>query len=51
MADTIESESRKLLRRLRDALAAEDAGQARLDSITRLIADSMGTEVLSLIHI
>ena len=48
MADTIESESRKLLQRLRDALAVEDAGQARLDKITGLIADSMGAEVCSI---
>ncbi len=48
MADTLESESRKLLQRLRDALAAEDAGQARLDKITRIIADSMQAEVCSI---
>jgi phosphotransferase system enzyme I (PtsP) len=48
MADTSESESRKLLRRLRDAMASDDAGQARLDKITHLIADSMGTEVCSI---
>ena len=47
MADTIESESRKLLGRLRDAMASDDPGQTRLDKITRLIADSMGTEVCS----
>ena len=48
MAKTVESESRKLLVRLRDAMAGDDAGQARLDKITRLIADSMGTEVCSI---
>ncbi|MEP5001626.1 MAG: phosphoenolpyruvate--protein phosphotransferase [Paracoccaceae bacterium] len=48
MANTVESESRKLLGRLRDAMAGDDAGQARLDKITRLIADSMGTEVCSI---
>ena len=48
MADTIESESRKLLVRLRDAMAGEDAGQARLNKITRLIAESMTAEVCSI---
>ncbi|MAY86864.1 MAG: phosphoenolpyruvate--protein phosphotransferase [Pseudooceanicola sp.] len=47
MADGTETESRKLLRRLRDAMASDVAGQARLDKITNLIADSMGTEVCS----
>ncbi len=45
--DGTETESRKLLRRLRDAMAEDHAGQARLDNITHLIADSMGTEVCS----
>ncbi len=45
--DRFETESRKLLRRLRDVMASEDAGQTRLDMITHLIADSMGTEVCS----
>ncbi|WP_319824536.1 phosphoenolpyruvate--protein phosphotransferase [Thalassovita sp.] len=48
MIDGTESESRKLLRRLRDAMAKDSAGQARLDEITHLIADSMGTEVCSI---
>jgi phosphotransferase system enzyme I (PtsP) len=43
----METESRKLLGRLRDAMASDIAGQARLDEITHLIADSMGTEVCS----
>ncbi len=47
MADGTESESRKLLGRLREVMASSDAGQARLDRITHLIADSMGTEVCS----
>ena len=47
MTDGTESESRKLLRRLRNAMAGDSAGQARLDEITHLIADSMGTEVCS----
>ncbi|MCH2093559.1 MAG: phosphoenolpyruvate--protein phosphotransferase [Rhodobacteraceae bacterium] len=49
MADkTFESESRKLLGRLRDTMAEEAAGQARLDRITHLTADSIGTEVCSI---
>ncbi|MGR3496430.1 phosphoenolpyruvate--protein phosphotransferase [Citreimonas sp.] len=48
MADGLESESRKLLKRLRDTMAEEAAGQARLDKITDLTADSMGTEVCSI---
>ncbi len=47
MVERMESESRKLLGRLRDAMASDVAGQARLDKITHLIADSMGTEVCS----
>ena len=48
MPDRIESESRKLLGRLRAAMAESSAGQARLDRITRLIAESMGCEVCSI---
>lgn len=48
MPENSESESRKLLRRLRDTMAEESAGQERLDKITHLIADSMGTEVCSI---
>ena len=48
MAERTGSESRKLLGRLREALAEDSAGQARLDSVTQLIADSMGTEVCSI---
>ncbi|NAZ36776.1 phosphoenolpyruvate--protein phosphotransferase [Rubellimicrobium sp. CFH 75288] len=48
MPERIESESRKLLGRLRAAMAEASAGQARLDRIVRLIADSMGTEVCSI---
>ncbi|MGD9862323.1 MAG: phosphoenolpyruvate--protein phosphotransferase [Pseudodonghicola sp.] len=47
MPDGTESESRKLLKRLREVMASSDAGQTRLDKITHLIADSMGTEVCS----
>ena len=48
MPDPTESESRKLLGRLREALADDSAGQARLDRITHLIASSMRTEVCSI---
>ena len=46
MAD--QKASRSLLRRLRDTLASEGAGQERLDRITHLIADAMGAEVCSI---
>jgi len=48
MPHRLETESRKLLGRLREALAAESAGQERLDAVVSLIADSMGTEVCSI---
>ena len=48
MPTNTESESRKLLGRLRDTVAEDAAGQARLDKITHLTADSMGTEVCSI---
>ncbi|WP_108886848.1 phosphoenolpyruvate--protein phosphotransferase [Pseudoprimorskyibacter insulae] len=48
MTESLESESRKLLGRLRDTMAENAAGQARLDKITHLTADSMGTEVCSI---
>ncbi len=48
MIEVIESESRKLLGRLRDTLAEDTAGQERLDHITHLIADSMQAEVCSI---
>lgn len=48
MPETTESESRKLLRRLRDTLAEPGKGQERLDRITHIIADSMRTEVCSI---
>jgi phosphotransferase system enzyme I (PtsP) len=48
MAELSETESRKLLRRLRDSLAEAGRGQERLDRITRIIAQSMGTEVCSI---
>ena len=48
MPERFESESRKLLGRLREVLAADNEGQARLDSVVHLIADQMGTEVCSI---
>ena len=48
MPHRLETESRKLLGRLREALAADSEGQARLDAVVDLIADSMGTEVCSI---
>ena len=47
MPERTESDSRRLLRRLRDTLAEPGAGQERLDRIVRLIASAMGTEVCS----
>ncbi|QFU09382.1 Phosphoenolpyruvate-protein phosphotransferase [Rhodobacteraceae bacterium THAF1] len=43
-----ESESRKLLKRLRETLAEESEGQERLDHITSIIAECMATEVCSI---
>lgn len=48
MGPSTETESRKLLGRLRETLAEGGAGQERLDRITYLIADSMGTDVCSI---
>ena len=48
MAQGTDSESRKLLRRLRSALAEASEGQERLDHITTIIAQSMDTEVCSI---
>jgi len=48
MSDRGETESRKLLGRLRDAMAQDQAGQERLNTITQLIASSMGREVCSI---
>ncbi|MDZ4094994.1 MAG: phosphoenolpyruvate-utilizing N-terminal domain-containing protein, partial [Paracoccaceae bacterium] len=48
MPERTESDSRKLLKRLRDSLALPGKGQDRLDRITHLIADSMRTEVCSI---
>ncbi len=48
MAEIRESDSRKLLRALREVLAEAEAGQERLDRITRLIAESMQADVCSI---
>lgn len=48
MPDRSESDSRKLLRRLRDTLAEPVRGQERLDRIVKLIAASMHTDVCSI---
>ena len=48
MQDRTDSDSRKLLKRLKEILAAAGGGQDRLDQITHHIADSMGTEVCSI---
>ena len=48
MPQTVESESRKLLGRLRRAMAEDSAGQERLDKIVALIATSLITEVCSI---
>lgn len=48
MPDRNDSDSRKLLQRLKEILAAPGGGQDRLDQITHHIADSMGTQVCSI---
>ncbi len=48
MGQKFETDSRKLLGRLRDTMAEDAAGQARLDKIVQLIASSMQTEVCSI---
>ncbi|MFV0301314.1 MAG: putative PEP-binding protein [Paracoccus sp. (in: a-proteobacteria)] len=48
MPDRNDSDSRRLLRRLRDTLGSAGGSQDRLDSITHDIADSMGTQVCSI---
>ena len=48
MVKSTESESRRLLGSLRDAMAEDSAGQTRLDKITSLTASSMETEVCSI---
>jgi len=48
MPDRFESESRKLLGKLRKTMAGQSAGQERLDEIVKLIASSMRVEVCSI---
>ncbi|MEM7641952.1 MAG: phosphoenolpyruvate--protein phosphotransferase [Pseudomonadota bacterium] len=48
MPGSKDTESRKLLRRLQAVMAEEAQGQARLDRIVDLVADSIGTEVCSI---
>ncbi len=48
MSERTETQSRRLLGRLRDAMASDEAGQARLNKITHLIADSIHSEVCSI---
>lgn len=48
MPERLETESRKLLGRLREALAADSEGQARLNKVVDLIASSMRAEVCSI---
>ena len=48
MQDRKDSDSRKLLQRLKEILGAPGGGQDRLDQITHHIADSMGTQVCSI---
>jgi len=48
MRERSDSDSRTLLRRLRDTLASQQEGQARLGRVVDLIADSMRTEVCSI---
>ena len=48
MPHRIETESRKLLKRLRAALAESGEGQARLNEVVTIIATTMRTEVCSI---
>ncbi|TCP43989.1 phosphoenolpyruvate--protein phosphotransferase [Rhodovulum marinum] len=48
MPEQTDSASRRLLGRLREALAEPGAGQERLDRITTIIAAQMGTDVCSI---
>ncbi|MBT9382670.1 phosphoenolpyruvate--protein phosphotransferase [Pseudooceanicola sp. CBS1P-1] len=47
MTEDFQTDSRQMLGRLREVMAEDALGQARLDKITRLIAGSMRTEVCS----
>ncbi|RFP88781.1 phosphoenolpyruvate--protein phosphotransferase [Rhodobacteraceae bacterium 63075] len=46
-APDVKTDSRQMLARLREVMAEDSAGQARLDTITRLIAEEMHSEVCS----
>ncbi|MFK7939957.1 MAG: phosphoenolpyruvate--protein phosphotransferase [Roseovarius sp.] len=48
MVSTHETDSRKLLGRLREVMAEDSGGQKRLDQITRLIAEEMHSDVCSI---
>ncbi len=48
MPHRTETDSRKLLRRLRDEMSVASPGQERLDRITTITAESMGVDVCSL---
>ncbi len=48
MPHRTETDSRKLLRRLRDEMSLSNPAQERLDRITTIIAESMGVEVCSI---
>lgn len=48
MPHRTETDSRKLLRRLRDEMSRSGPGQERLDRITTIIAESMGVDVCSI---
>ncbi len=48
MPHRLETDSRKLLRRLRDEMSLSNPGQERLDRITTIIAEAMRVEVCSI---
>ena len=48
MPDRIESNSRKLLKRVRDPLAEKGAGQERLDRITWLMPTAFAVDSLGI---
>jgi len=48
MSETLTTDSRQMLGRLREIMAEDGGGQTRLDRITRLIAEEMRAEVCSI---
>ena len=48
MNETLKTDSRQMLGRLREIMAEDGGGQTRLDRITRLIAREMRAEVCSI---